>query len=79
MTPGNPQPPATPAFSLARLVELDPKYVDTIVARWQRFTGERARHAGSGTLFPQSAEEADTTYGEVGSEGATDGDHADAA
>jgi DNA modification methylase len=35
----------------ARLVELDPKYVDTAVERWQRFTGHRARHAGTGSLF----------------------------
>ena len=32
----------------ARLIELDPKYVDTIVERWQRFTGGRACHAASG-------------------------------
>jgi DNA modification methylase len=28
-------------------IELDPKYVDTIVRRWQRFTGLSARHAAS--------------------------------
>jgi DNA modification methylase len=32
----------------ARVIELDPKYVDTIIDRWQRFTGDRARHAESG-------------------------------
>jgi DNA modification methylase len=26
----------------ARLIELDPKYVDVIVRRWQQFTGKRA-------------------------------------
>jgi DNA modification methylase len=63
----------------ARLIELDPKYVDTIVERWQRFTGERACHADSRVLFPRSAEEAYAANGEVGSEFAADRDQADAA
>jgi hypothetical protein len=63
----------------ARMIELDPRYVDTIVERWQRFTGERACHADSGALFPRSADEADTAYGEIGSEFAADRDQADAA
>lgn len=29
----------------ARLIELDPKYVDVIVNRWQEFTGKEATHA----------------------------------
>jgi hypothetical protein len=33
-------------------LELDPLYVDTIVRRWQAYTGERARHA-SGLLFSE--------------------------
>jgi DNA modification methylase len=28
----------------ARLIELDPKYVDVIVKRWQEFTGQKAIH-----------------------------------
>ena len=32
----------------ARLIELDPKYVDVIVHRWQAFTGEVATLAGDG-------------------------------
>ena len=32
-------------------LELDPLYVDTIVRRWQAYTGERARHASSGRPF----------------------------
>ena len=28
----------------ARLIELDPKYVDVIIKRWQDFTGEKAIH-----------------------------------
>jgi DNA modification methylase len=26
----------------ARLIELDPKYVDVIVKRWEEFTGQKA-------------------------------------
>jgi DNA modification methylase len=63
----------------ARLVELDPKYVDTIIDRWQRFTGGRARHAESGEPFPRSAEEARAAHREVGGEGSADRDQADAA
>ena len=35
----------------ARLVELDPKYVDVIVQRWQRLTGGSATHAATGQKF----------------------------
>ncbi len=35
----------------ARLIELDPKYVDVIVKRWQEFTGEKAIHANTGEKF----------------------------
>jgi DNA modification methylase len=35
----------------ARLVELDPKYVDVIVARWQDLTGSSATHAATGQAF----------------------------
>ena len=35
----------------ARLVELDPKYVDVIVERWQRTTGGSACHAITGQQF----------------------------
>jgi DNA modification methylase len=40
----------------ARLLELDPKYVDVIVTRWQQYTGERAVHALTGELFPRDEE-----------------------
>jgi DNA modification methylase len=33
-------------------MELDPKYCDVIVKRWQKFTGEQAKLEGSGDLFP---------------------------
>jgi DNA modification methylase len=32
-------------------LEIDPRYVDTIVRRWQAYTGEEARHALSGKAF----------------------------
>jgi DNA modification methylase len=35
----------------ARLVELDPKYVDVIVQRWQEATGGSAIHAATGQKF----------------------------
>jgi DNA modification methylase len=35
----------------ARLVELDPKYVDVIVQRWQKMTGGKAVLAGNGEAF----------------------------
>jgi DNA modification methylase len=43
----------------ARLMELDPKYVDVIVRRWQEFTGKQATHAATGATF--SEVEADST------------------
>jgi len=37
----------------ARLMELDPKYVDVIVKRWQDFTGKIAIHAETGQPFAE--------------------------
>jgi DNA modification methylase len=37
----------------ARLMELDPKYVDVIVRRWQEFTGKQATHAATGATFAE--------------------------
>ncbi|MFZ1011541.1 MAG: DNA methyltransferase [Candidatus Sulfotelmatobacter sp.] len=39
-------------------IELDPKYVDTAVRRWQAFTGLIVRHAVSGRTFNELEEEA---------------------
>jgi DNA modification methylase len=39
----------------ARLMELDPKYCDVIVKRWQDFTGKTATHAETGKTFNQMA------------------------
>ena len=35
----------------ARLIELDPKYVDVIVRRWQDYTGQEAIRANDGATF----------------------------
>jgi DNA modification methylase len=35
--------------------ELDPAYVDTIIRRWQKLTGDVARHAESGRIFDDLA------------------------
>jgi len=32
-------------------MELDPKYVDVIVRRWQQYTGKQAVHAETGQPF----------------------------
>ena len=40
----------------ARLMEMDPKYVDVIVQRWQDYTGRNAIHEASGCTFDQIAE-----------------------
>jgi DNA modification methylase len=37
----------------ARLMELDPKYCDVIVKRWQDFTGKKAIHESSGKSFDE--------------------------
>ena len=40
---------------LARLIELDPKYVDVIVRRWQDWTGKQATRESDGALFDDQA------------------------
>jgi DNA modification methylase len=39
----------------ARLMELDPKYCDVIIKRWQDFTGKQAVHAETGETFDASS------------------------
>ena len=39
----------------ARLIELDPKYVDVIVKRWQGYTGRKAVLDSDGREFEQIA------------------------
>jgi DNA modification methylase len=43
------------AVRQARLVELDPKYCDVIVQRWQAWTGERAVLAKNGRSYEDVA------------------------
>jgi DNA modification methylase len=38
----------------ARVIELDPIFVDVSIERWQRLTGGTARHAVSGQPFSRS-------------------------
>ena len=40
---------------LARLIELDPKYADVIVRRWQDWTGKQATREADGVAFDQAA------------------------
>jgi DNA modification methylase len=39
-------------------IEMDPAYVDTIIRRWQTFSGLSATHVGSGRTFSQLEQEA---------------------
>lgn len=39
----------------ARAIELEPKFVDTAIRRWQRVTGEQALHASTGSTFDKLA------------------------
>ena len=45
---------------VARLLEIDPLYVDVIIRRWQALTGEQARHAGTGQSFAERTQAIDT-------------------
>jgi DNA modification methylase len=40
-----------------RMIELDEKYVDTIVKRWQEFTGRDAIHEQTGKTFNELTQE----------------------
>lgn len=39
---------------IARLMELDPRYVDVIVKRWQEFTGKKATREADGVAFDEA-------------------------
>jgi DNA modification methylase len=41
---------------IARVCDLDPKFVDVAVRRWEMLTGRRAVHAETGELFPRDDE-----------------------
>ena len=40
---------------VARIMELDPKYVDVIVKRWEEFTGKKAVLEATGEPFKAAA------------------------
>jgi DNA modification methylase len=42
---------------LARLIEFDPAYCDTILRRYERVTGKQATRAASGMSFEEIAQE----------------------
>jgi DNA modification methylase len=55
----------------ARIMELDPKYCDVIIKRWQDFTGQKAVHAETGQVFGETITESDikkSLYDEVEAE-----------
>lgn len=39
----------------ARMMELDPKYCDVIIKRWQDFTGQQATLESTGKTFDEIA------------------------
>jgi len=45
---------------VARLIELDPKYADVIVRRWQDWTGQQATREADGLAFDQAATSSST-------------------
>lgn len=47
----------------ARLIELEPRYVDVTIMRWQAATGERAVNAETGVGFGQEAKRGSRTAG----------------
>jgi DNA modification methylase len=47
----------------ARLIELEPRYCDVAIRRWQEYTGDVARHADSGRAFNDLAAETEARNG----------------
>jgi DNA modification methylase len=41
----------------ARIIEIDPQYVDVMVRRWESYTGKRARLVGSDVTFEEASED----------------------
>jgi DNA modification methylase len=50
------------AIRQARLVELDPRYCDVIVRRWQEWSGERAVLEGDGGSLDEIADSREAPY-----------------
>lgn len=38
----------------ARLIELEPKYCEVTIRRWEKLTGSEAIHAGTGRTFAET-------------------------
>jgi DNA modification methylase len=63
----------------ARLIELDPKYVDVIVQRWQEATGGQARHAETDQPFGALGQIAQSANRKISRKRAADRNHANAS
>ena len=44
-------------------MEIDPLYIDTVIRRWQRFSGGTARHAETGEKFDDVARRMEAPHG----------------
>ena len=54
---------------VARLMEIDPRYCDVIVRRWEEFSGERAAREADGTAFEELVVAAEPDDGHRGQPG----------
>ena len=45
----------------ARLIEMDPKYVDVIIKRWEEYTGKKAIRESDGAQYVESIALADAS------------------
>jgi DNA modification methylase len=45
----------------ARLIEMDPKYVDVIIKRWEAYTGKKAIRESDGAEYVESIPPADAS------------------
>src|ERR1700726_3761619 len=61
--PGRPLVAAERAGRRCFGLEIDPLYVDTIIRRWQAFTGDHAHHAVTARAFDDVAFERDGNHG----------------
>ena len=48
-----------------RLIELDPRYVDVAILRWQAFSGQQATLASTGQSFEEVSRERQRPVGEA--------------
>jgi DNA modification methylase len=48
----------------ARVIELEPSFVDISIARWQLLTGGTAHHADTGDAFPRTGNTVNATGGD---------------